>query len=251
MVLELTSTVSDGFLRLRTNAGVNLPFYVPVVKNASLDHPAGIQIDALTTCRDNVPAIEGIAEAFRAELRAFAPTGLEMLEYFDFTAAHLMNGCFDPNNPGHVFVAMQCFGGWWAGIATQSFSSAMLKLYSREIERIAGRPVPGKELDMFVSVVGCICKAMGCSARCPLTPRWPTGGSPPDPVYLLADSIMARHPGAIAGDLERLQLVSALRSWHVPRCVRDCVKDYSRIWLPQSQVDRTKTIVELQLRHFS
>jgi hypothetical protein len=214
--------------------------YLPIVKNKILDSPQGFEPDAMFACSKYVPEMPGISALFRQKLSAFAHCDTEiMLRMLDFVRDNLMYGFYNPNNPGHLFIVMQCFGGWWAGVASQIFASVLLEECTKYKQR-SGNTEPGKELDMMLGVISCICKSFGCSARMPLMPHYPSG-SPPDPVVLLADTVIVKFPQF---KRQREDLIKGLRDWHIPKYMRTTIRDARNIWLSQNQIDRTKAFIE-------
>jgi hypothetical protein len=231
----------------------------PIARVASLDEPAGFHSDAISACAAHVPRLEGFAEDFRAELRgldgrqrhgrpefAAAP---EMLRIYDFTVEHLLFGKFDGSNPGSVFVAAQCFGGLWAGVAAQAFAIVLVRRCTAAVAGSEAHRQRGMQpLDLAIAVLSSMAKCFGCSMRiAPIVPRWPDdAGSPPDPVVLLADALVARFRAELPF-ADRADLIEGLRAWHVPRSIHDAMPDWKRVWHPQRQYDRARSMMRMQL----
>lgn len=237
----------DGFMVLRAPGTQEVHIYLPILKNKILDEPEGYNPDVLYASLKYVPQIKGIFDRFRQSFSNFhhADT-IKMVAVLDYTKNNLLYNLFEPDNPGHVFVAMQCFGGLWAGVATQAFASTLLEMCKEirdAMERTTGvQNKSGKEIDMMLGVVACICKSFGCSARTPIIPHYP-GGSPPDPVVLLADTICVKYPQFKKSNL-REDFIKVLRDWHVPKYMRLPGGKHRQQWLPQNHIDRTRAFME-------
>lgn len=236
----------DGFMVLRAPGTQEVQIYLPILKNKILDEPEGYNPDVLYASLKYVPQIKGIFSRFRERLANFRHADTErMVAVLDYTKNNLLYNLFDPDNPGHVFVAMQCFGGWWAGVATQGFALTLLDMCKEikdAMEKATGVVQNGKEVDMMMGVVACICKSFGCSARTPIIPHYP-GGSPPDIVVLLADTICSKHPHFKKPSV-REDFIRALRDWHVPKYMRLPSGKHRVQWQPQNHIDRTRAFME-------
>lgn len=230
---------TDGGYLLLGRSGVRV--HMPIIKKDILNKPEGFEPDVMAACVRYVPELSGITERFRREFSAFqhADTA-RMLALIDYAASHMMYGLYKPDNPGHLFVLIQCLGGWWGGVAAQVYAKVLLEACD-DLKGKSKNAASGMEFDLLIAVLGCVCKSFGCSARMPLVPHYP-GGSPPDVVVLLADAILARHP-SLRG--QRDEVITALRDWHIPRYMRESLSvDARRIWLPQNQIDRTTAFLE-------
>ena len=241
-----------GFLKIATPCA-EISISAPVAANVALDTVEGFFADALTACSANVPRLDGFGAEFRAEIHAlYQPTATrsavadapQMLKIYDFTVARLLFDKFDGANPGHVFVALQCFGGLWAGVSSQTFAAVLV----RRCNAVAHAKPGLNALDLAVAVLASIAKCFGSSMRtAAIVPRWPDGaGTPPDPVVLLADALLARFPAELPF-ADRSDLVLALRTWHVPRAARDAMPDWKLVWSPHRLYDRTRAMMQLQL----
>ncbi len=239
----------DGFMILRSPGTREVQIYLPILKNRTLDGPEGYSPDVLYASLKHVPSIKDIFGRFRQCFSNFHHVDTDrMVAVLDYTRNNLLYNLFDPDNPGHVFVAMQCFGGWWAGVATQAFATTLLEMCNEikdAMEKAAGimHSKSGKEIDMMMGVVACICKSFGCSARTPIIPHCPSG-SPPDPVVLLADAICAKYPYFKKSNV-RDNLLRALRDWHIPKYMRLPNGKHRQQWLPQNHIDRTRAFMEM------
>lgn len=244
-------TRDDGFMVVKGPGSREALVYLPILKKKILDEPEGHSPDVLYASLKYVPQLNGMYDRFKAALSAFSHSDTSrMVLVMEYTKQNLLYGLFNPDNPGHVFVAMQCFGGWWAGVAAQIFTATLLEMckeFKVSIEKSTGaRSADTKELDMVMGVLACICKSFGCSARTPIIPHYP-GGAPADPVVLLADAMCSKYPH-LKGPNVREGLLRALRDWHVPRYMRSSGGDYRRTWLAQNHVDRTRAFMEMALR---
>lgn len=234
-------TSDDGVMtisasRHRSARPEDFAVYLPILKKGILDTHEGLCPDALNACSKYVPEIKGISDKFTAQFVAITThkDAQSMLSVFEYTKDNLMYGLYNGNNPGHLYVAIQCFGGVWAGIASQTFATVLLSMCA-DMKRAANSSC--SEIDMAIGVIGCICKSFGCSARTPLIPRFPEG-SPPDPNVLLSDAICAKHS---ALKPHRDSLARSLRDWHIPKCLRG--PKSAQIWQPHCQIDRTRAFV--------
>ena len=246
MVVDLIEEADAGILLVkytqkRVGGSIGqLRIHLPIVRRRELDGPEGFRSDVMLACNEFVPMIVGIGARFREKFAEFKHVDTPwMLRVFDFTCERLLYGMFNTDNPGHVFVAIQCFGSWWAGVATQVFASTLLT----ECVRLKPAASAAGELDMVIAVAACITKCFGCSARTPLIPHVPSG-SPPDPVVLLADAVLAKFSEC---GVDRAELIQALYDWHVPRYMRGLHR-FRQIWMHQNHVDRTKALMEVALR---
>lgn len=232
----------------------SVSFSAPIVRITTLDEPAGFYTDALAACSAHVPRILGFGSDFRTRLLQLqhapnpcCPTIGEaerMLNIYDYTVTRLLGDKFDGENPGHVLVALQCFSGVWSGVAAQCFALVLIAKCKAAAATRAGQAVS----ELVVALLLSIAKSFGSSIRiAPLVPRWPDGfGMPPDPVVLLVDALAARYPSELPF-VCRNNLIDAFRAWHVPRCVRDTVKDWKKIWTPQRQYDRARAMMQMQI----
>jgi hypothetical protein len=237
-----------GYISIGTGIDQEVQVYIPILKLKILDEPEGYCPDALYACSKYVPEMKGVTDKFRDRLSQFHHRESDTaLRVFDYARSNYLYGLYNPDNPGHLFVLIQCFGGWWAGIAAQMFAGVLMDwcvAYKTSMEENTGRiSAPGKELDLMIGLLACISKSFGISARTPLIPHYPSG-SPPDPVALMADAIVTRHP-----HLRRFRedLMKALRDWHIPKYARTVTKDYKRIWLPHNHIERSRALMDAHL----
>ena len=244
-MLTIEERVDIGYLIIRTNSFPDVYIHLPIIKHKILDQPEGFAADALIACSKYVPEMPGIADRFRCKMSQYEHRDTAMLmSVYDFVRDNLLYGLFNPNNPGHLFVLIQCFGGYWAGIASQYYATILLeectkyKMQKRSSHQNEDED-DRKEIDLMIGVIGCICKCFGCSARTPLMPHYPTG-LPPDPVVLLADTIVYKHKHLQRG-MFREELIKQLHNWQVPKYMR---KHPRNIWMSQNYIDRTKAFIE-------
>lgn len=230
----------------------------PIAAKTAIDlDAAAFYTDALAACSENVPRLAGFDADFCAELdnlrkTAASSDAAEMLRIYKYTSSRLLYGSFDGDNPGHVLIATQCFSSIWAGVAAQCFAAVLLRRCVAATASAAGTAQAMQPLDLVIAVLASTAKSFGSSMRIsPLVPRWPDCcGTPPDPVVILADAIIARHSDKFPF-ADRADLLDALRTWHVPRCARDTLPDWRRTWVAQRQYDRAHAMMQMQLNALS
>ena len=252
MVISVSPT-GTGYLEIHIDTRRHEFVYVPISARVDIDKGECFFPDALVASTALLRDFPGITEEFRSRFfRINHPDVERMWQVCEYTQRHLLYNLYNPNNPGHLFVAIQCYGGWWAGMASQIFASVLLQKCEEAVvaeEARRGSRAPDRDdLVMMgvVVVIGAICKGMGASCRTPLIPHLPSG-TPPDPVVLLADCIIQKQRWTLT-PIERTQLIKELRVWHVPEIVRRTVPDYLKMWMPHCHIDRTRAIREIQLR---
>jgi hypothetical protein len=238
----------NGFMEIKiVPTGENVLLYLPILKRTELDTVEGFQSDALYACNKYVPQLKGITDSFEERFSKFSHADtINMLRIFNFVRSKLMYGIYDSNNPGHLLISLQCFGGWWAGVASQIFNEVLLEkceIFCKEQKCDDQHKI----YDMMMSILACICKAFGCSARTPLIPHMPQGGTGPDPVAIFADSIINRYP-AYGVRHRREELIKALKDWHIPKYVRR-ESNIRQIWLPYNHIDRTALLINYNINH--
>lgn len=235
-----------GFMVIKTGIDPEVQLYLPVLKDKTLDGPEGFSSDVLYQASKIVPEITGITSKYREAFSEFTHKDVpRMLQVFDYVRSNLMYGLYNENNPGHLFVLIQCFGGWWAGVATQIFASVLLRECS--LFRIARAGPESMDLDLMFGMLACICKAFGTSARTPLIPHYPQG-TPPDPIALFADTIASRYKH-LKRPLLREELIKSLINWHIPRYMRHLSQEKDRqLWQPHNHIDRTRAFMEKSLK---
>ena len=233
------------------NTGVDpeVRLFLPILRNKALDEPEGFSADALIACSKIVPEISGITTKFRAAFAQYNHHNVPvMLKVFDYTRENLLYDLYNEHNPGHLFVLMHCFGGWWAGVATHIFANVVLEecqAFRLRLEQQSNTVAPASmDLDLMFGLLACICKAFGSSARTPLIPHYPQG-TPPDPIALFADSIASRYQHLKRPDI-RAQLINALIDWHVPVYMRQPKQRI--IWQPHNHIDRARAFLEKYLK---
>lgn len=238
----------DGFMVLSIpHSREEVQIYLPILKNKILDEPEGYSPDALYASAKYVPKMKDIFERFKQRFSLFQHGDTKrMVAVLEYVRQNLLYNLFDPDNPGHVFVLIQCFGGWWGGVAAQVFTGTLLEMcveIKEAMEKATGvRTIGRKEMDMMMGVMACICRAFGCSARTPIIPHYPQG-SPPDPVVLLADAICVKYHQFRKSDV-RNDLIRSLRDWHIPKYMRVPGGKHRSAWLPQNHIDRTRAFME-------
>ena len=242
------TTQIDGYMTISRLFFDDISFFLPVLKIAELDSADTFYPDALDSCRRFVPPMPGITTEFVAQLSNFknAKTS-EMVEMFKFTCDHLLYDKYDPDNPGHLFCALQIFGGWWGGLARETFIACLraqcrrLKLLLDVQYRITTSEAKTDEL--VIGVLSFICKCFGCAARTPLLPHVPFG-APPNPVSALVDYLVGMEPSL---DKVRVDLFNKLRDWHVPAYARDAQGSFRAAWDPSNHVARLKALMSHQI----
>ena len=246
---RLTVDINDaGYISIGTGVDQEVQVYIPILKLKILDEPEGYCADALYACSKYVPEMKGVTDRFRERLGQFHHRESDIaLRVFDYARANFLYNLYNPENPGHLFVLIHCFGGWWAGIAAHIFAGILLDwcvAYKASMEQNTGTVAnQGKEFELMIGLLACISKSFGISARTPLIPHYPSG-SPPDPVSLMTDAITTRYP-----HLKRYRedLLKALRDWHIPKYVKMTTPDYKRMWLPQNHIERSRALMDVHL----
>ncbi len=192
----------EGVLNIRITGKDEIKIKMPV---ADLDSPSNIYVGILESCKKHVPSVKEITKTFEHDLEAFKhPQSATMLSYLKLVMGTVLCDGYDQDNPGHLFVALQSFGGWWAGVAREIFLRCLRKLYDDRD-------------DLVIECIALICKCFGSTATMPTMPRLPLGGSPPSPISALADYIIGIHP-AVAR--YRDDLHNKIRVWHLPAYIR-------------------------------
>jgi hypothetical protein len=227
----------DGYMTIHRPFCDDIRVNLPVLQLTQLDRPELFYADALDTCRLFVPKIPNITAAFVGQLSLFkhAQT-MEMLEAFSFCREHLLYNRYEADNPGHLFIAMQIFGGWWGGVARESFLVAL----RNECCAIDAATAD----DLVLSILAYICKCFGAAARTPLMPHLPEG-APPTPVSALVDYLVGMFPMLTR---YREDIYKKIRDWHVPQFARDDKGVYRTTWASCNQIDRINCLMQHQLK---
>lgn len=227
----------DGYMTIHRPFTDDIKINLPVLQLTQLDRPELFYADALDVCSRYVPKIPGITDAFVKQFSLFKhEKTLEMLEVFSFCRERLLYNRYETDNPGHLFVAMQIFGGWWGGVARESFLVAL----RNECCAIDA----ARADDTVLSILAYICKCFGAAARTPLMPHMPDG-APPNPAAALTDYIVGVFPMLTR---HREDIYKKIRDWHVPQFARDQKGEYRTTWASCNQVDRIKCLMEHQMK---
>lgn len=237
----------DGYLTIRKPIDIKL--FLPVLKIAELDTTDVFYPDVLDSCARYVPKLSGITDNFLNELSSFKHAQTKkMVQVFEFTRSKLMYGKYEADNPGHLYVALQVFGGWWAGVVRELFLKCVrnkCRELKTELDLKFKVNTPDCKADELVlGILSFICKCFGCAARTPLLPHLPFSG-PPSPVSAFVDYLVGMHPTL---SLYRDELYYKIRDWHVPAYARDEKGEFRAIWESFNMVDRIKCIMEHQLK---
>jgi len=240
---------STGMMTLLDGA---VKLYAPVCKNVKLDEPEGYRMEAAVACSELVPRLPGVGDEMRGRLlscRAFgsATIARDIVELMDRVKQQgWLATPFDQDNPGHLFLLLQCCTALFGGIAAQVLVASMLQIIRQHAATCAGAD-PGREYDVLIAVLAAVCRAFGCSARMPILPRYPTNSSSlsssPNPIAALVDAIVERHGSAARR--RRDDLLEALFVWHVPKYVRAKERRYRDYWHPNRLRDRCSVLAAL------
>lgn len=236
----------DGYMVIEHKGNPEpVKIFVPVLKrNNVLNSREGFCADALDSCLKYVPQIPGMTTEFKSLLSNFDHRdSSDMLTIFQYTALTHMYHMYDENNPGHLMIALQCFGGWWAGLATQMFLSALLSR-CKSLALMKNCLREGVEIDMALNVVACICKAFGCAATLPTIPVYPKTSKRVHPTSVMADLIGRKNDYFKKAGIREL-LIHSLNDWSVPNYMKDSLKSYRLIWqIDDSYIQRASKFEE-------
>jgi hypothetical protein len=221
----------------------DIKLFLPVLKIADLDKDDIFYADALDSCLKYLPKITGITFEFVAELSKFKNQETQkMVDLLIFTMSNLMYDKYDPDNPGHLFAAIQCFGGLWGSIAREHFSRVLRtksKLIKASLDTKFRAVLPDSKVDeIALGILSLIAKCFGSAARCPLLPHVPFG-APPCPVSAFVDYLITVHPSL---GRCREDLYKQVFDWHVPKYMRDNGVP-TKSWNAANYVERLTLVV--------
>lgn len=207
-----------------------LTVWCPVTTLKYPDEIEGCFCDAFDSCSSIVPLLPGIGDTLVTYL------GTTRRDYYDFCYKHLAYNKFNANNPGHVWLCMQCFAGEEGAMVRDFFLASVMELVRKQLKTATD----GKIREMTCAVISYICKALGSCARGPIIPRICGKGQPPDICKTLSDCICSIHPSATSC---KGQLDSAIRRWQVPKWALDRGAEVSH-WGWEYQYERSTFVIK-------
>lgn len=246
--IDVETLSTEGLLIIKRPFHEDIRIFLPILKVTELDTSETFYSDAFETCNRFVPKLPGISKDFVEEFAKFKHVDTKkMLTIFEFARDRLQYDKFNGDNPGHLFIAMQIFGGWWGGVAREIFVKCLRgrgQSIKEELDKKFNIVTPDSKVDeIALGVLASICKCFGSAARTPLLPHIPFG-SPPNIVSTFTDYLVAIYPILFK---YKDVIYKKMRDWHVPAYARDDKGVFRTSWESYNQVDRIQCMITHQI----
>ena len=229
---------SDAEFVVRDGAGKECVLRVP---NAlKLDGPDGLVMDAVDGCALNIPPMQGFWKAFSESFNPAENPELDFCLRLFSKSSPVVN----LDNPGHVLLAIRGLMGDDICKAHTAYIKALALCTCHPDMR--GNPETLMDPKRLLWFHAGICKMLGsCFHAAPLPPgTFPTA----DYMTIFYELLKkAAYPvikdGAIS-DVERREIMHALRSWHCPKYVRNIFPTEAKLWSFDKPRERAASIVQ-------